>query len=255
MAGGPPAGQRIAAVGRAIFVKLDANKDGKIQVDEVPEARQKGFKKLLEKADKDDDGALSGEEAKRVAAFVARRVRERAAKGGPRPCPGGKPCPGPGMRPPGPRPGMGPARGPGKGPGRGGPGMRPPMGRPGMGPGMGPHRGRPGMGPGPHGRGPAAAAERFKAAAAERFKAAAADRFKAADADKDGKLSKDEAPERLKQHFDKIDADNDGQLTPDEMRNAFRAMMKKRAQMAVEARKARAKKAAKSPSDDKDEKK
>jgi Ca2+-binding EF-hand superfamily protein len=238
MAGGPAPGQRIAAVGRAIFVKLDANKDGKIQVDEVPEARREGFKKLLEKADKDKDGALSGEEAKGVAAFVASRVRQRAGKGGPSACPAGKPCPRPGM----PGPGMGPGKGPGKGPGMGGPGMpfgmRPPMGGPGM---------RFGMGPGPRGGGPAAVAERFKAAAAERFKAA--------DANKDGKLSKDEAPEHLKQHFDKIDADKDGQLTPEEIRKSFAEMMKERAKKAAEARKAGPKRPAKSPSDKKDDEK
>jgi len=170
MAGGPSAARRFAAVGRAIFEKLDANKDGKVEVAEVPEQRREGFKKLLEKADKDKDGALSSEEAKRVAAFVAKRVRERMAKAGP-------PCPRPGI-------------------------------------------GRPGTGPPWRGRGPAAAAERFKAA----------------DANKDGKLSKEEAPEHLKKHFDKIDADSDGQLTPEELREAFKKMMTERAKKAAEAR-------------------
>ena len=87
MAGGPPSRARIAHVGRAIFAKLDANDDGKVSIDEVPEARREGFKKLLEKADKDGDKALSAEEGKRAMAFVAHRVRHARAKGGP--CPKG----------------------------------------------------------------------------------------------------------------------------------------------------------------------
>lgn len=43
-------------------------------------------------------------------------------------------------------------------------------------------------------------------------------RLKEADANGDGKLSKDEAPERLKQVFDRIDANSDGQIEPGELR-------------------------------------
>lgn len=43
-------------------------------------------------------------------------------------------------------------------------------------------------------------------------------RLKEADANGDGKLSKDEAPERLKQVFDRIDANSDGQVEPGELR-------------------------------------
>jgi len=184
-------------------------------------------KEVFAKLDKNGDKQLSLEEF-----AEGMRKLHAARRGGPPQM--RRPGPPPQMRRPGPPPQMrrgGPpcARRPGG----------PPMGRPGMGPGMGPHRGRPGKGPGPHGRGPAAAAERFKAA----------------DANKDGKLSKDEAPERLKQHFDKIDADKDGQLTPDEIRKAFAAMMKERAKKAAEARKAGPNRPAKSPSDKKDDKK
>ena len=53
------------------------------------------------------------------------------------------------------------------------------------------------------------------------------ERLKAADKNEDGKLSKDEAPERLKPHFDKIDANGDGQLEKEEFRDHFVSMMKK----------------------------
>lgn len=47
------------------------------------------------------------------------------------------------------------------------------------------------------------------------------ERLKAADANGDGKLSREEAPDRLKQHFDKIDANGDGQLDPAEIKKAL----------------------------------
>jgi Ca2+-binding EF-hand superfamily protein len=45
-----------------IFQRLDANGDGKITLDEVPEPRKERFKTLIERADKDGDGALSQQE-------------------------------------------------------------------------------------------------------------------------------------------------------------------------------------------------
>jgi len=50
--------------------------------------------------------------------------------------------------------------------------------------------------------------------------------FKAADKNHDGKLSADEAPERMKAHFKQLDKDGDGQLTPEELKQGFAAMMK-----------------------------
>jgi Ca2+-binding EF-hand superfamily protein len=41
------------------------------------------------------------------------------------------------------------------------------------------------------------------------------------DRDKDGAISKDEAPDRLKQNFDRIDSNNDGKVTLDELRKLF----------------------------------
>jgi Ca2+-binding EF-hand superfamily protein len=44
------------------------------------------------------------------------------------------------------------------------------------------------------------------------------------DKDGDGKLSQEEAPERMKQHFAVIDADNDGGVSEDELAAALRRM-------------------------------
>ncbi|MCC7509092.1 MAG: EF-hand domain-containing protein [Planctomycetes bacterium] len=67
------------------------------------------------------------------------------------------------------------------------------------------------------------AAAREKAAASAKpaddrpQRKSAEDMIKEADKDGDGKISKEEAPERLKQAFDKIDADGDGFLTKEEV--------------------------------------
>jgi Ca2+-binding EF-hand superfamily protein len=45
-----------------IFKRLDANGDGKVTLDEVPDERREGFKLLIARGDKDGDGALSKEE-------------------------------------------------------------------------------------------------------------------------------------------------------------------------------------------------
>jgi Ca2+-binding EF-hand superfamily protein len=139
-----------------MFKHADSNKDGKISLEEVPSERKESFKKLLEKADKDGDKAVSVDEARRAAGVVA--MRFRAARGG-------------------------------------------------HGPPFGPH-GRP------------------EVAGPEARRAAVMGRFKASDTNKDGKLSKDEAPEPLKAHFDRIDADKDGQLTPAELTRAGAAARK-----------------------------
>lgn len=48
-----------------------------------------------------------------------------------------------------------------------------------------------------------------------------------ADADGDGKISKEEAPERLARGFDRMDADGDGFLTPEEITSAMKAFQKR----------------------------
>ena len=50
------------------------------------------------------------------------------------------------------------------------------------------------------------------------------ERLKAADANGDGKLSKDEMPERLAPFFDRIDTDSDGQIDGPELRRGLEKM-------------------------------
>ena len=50
--------------GRKMFERADANQDGKVELAEVPEERRERFERLLARADKDGDNALSIEEAK-----------------------------------------------------------------------------------------------------------------------------------------------------------------------------------------------
>lgn len=58
-----------------MFIKADANKDGKVTINEVPEERREGFKRLLEKADKDGDKAISAAEAKGIADHMRQRMQ------------------------------------------------------------------------------------------------------------------------------------------------------------------------------------
>jgi len=86
------------------LMAFDANKDGKIQTDEIGDSR---LKPLIERADGDKDGVVTRDE------LTALFAKESAALGG-----GGRGGPGPGAPPPG-----GPG-GPGA-PGGRGPGMMP----------------------------------------------------------------------------------------------------------------------------------
>lgn len=74
--GGAPLGPLAAGM----FKRADANKDGKVSLDEVPAERRELFKRLLDRADKDGDKALSVEEARRAAAAVMMRVRGASAR-------------------------------------------------------------------------------------------------------------------------------------------------------------------------------
>jgi len=58
-----------------LFDRLDANGDGKIELDEVPEPGRERFKKLIARVDKDGDGAITRQE------FVQAGPRPDAKKG------------------------------------------------------------------------------------------------------------------------------------------------------------------------------
>ena len=193
----------------AIFRTLDKNADGKVTPDEVPEERRQRFQAGLSRSDKDGDGGLNLDEFKASMAAMAGRAPDAAPPGQP------------GMPP---RPNIAAApffraidtdrdgklssdelakagdalktldrNGDGSltpeelvPPGAAGQAGRPETGRP-------PQQGNPGV-------------------------AAFLERLKQADANGDGKLSKDEAPERMKENFDRIDANSDGQLDQEELR-------------------------------------
>ncbi len=202
---------------QAIFDRLDQDGDGKLALEDFPAERQDRLRQVFPKIDQDGDGKLSVEEFRKMAS------RQRGQRPGP-------PRRGPGLR--GPRSGdfppppllkaldanhdgqldrseienaaealrtldrnsdgiidraeLGPPGRPGQTAGRQG---RPGQGRPGQ--------GRPGQGRG-----------------AEMF----AKRLMQQDANGDGKLSREEVPERMGQRFDTIDANSDGFLDEAELK-------------------------------------
>ena len=200
---------------REMFQRLDADKDGKVSKDEA----QGPVRDAFDRIDANTDGSLSEDEL----AQAANRFGGQPP-GGPRPGT-------PGFRPPlvtaldtdgDGELSAGEIEAAGKsllkldrnGDGKLGPdelfagaGGSPP-GRPGEGR---PGEGRPGEGRPGEGR-PGADA------------AAVGERLKAADANGDGKLSKEEAPDRLKENFDRIDANSDGFIDETELRQAFQRL-------------------------------
>ena len=83
--GHPPFGdmaKRMKERAEEMFEKADANKDGKVSLDEVPSERKEHFEKLLARADKDGDKALSKEEGKAAMCAMAERMREGRGKDG-----------------------------------------------------------------------------------------------------------------------------------------------------------------------------
>lgn len=71
--------------GEEIFKRLDADGDGKVKPDDVPQERREGFRRMLEKVDADGDGAASAAEFRKGFEMMA------AAAPGARP---GSPPPG-----------------------------------------------------------------------------------------------------------------------------------------------------------------
>jgi len=214
------------------FRRMDRNGDGKITPDEVPEDRRAGFMQMLSRVDEDGDGAATLDEFRKG---FGPRPGEPARPGEPgRP---GQP------RPDQPRLGMPPMPGGGElllrvldadgngelsadeiagaaaalkkldrnGDGkitRDEVGPPPPFGRPGQ-PGQ---SGRPGQPPEagrPDGR---ADGERARAY------------FKQFDKDGDGKLSKDEAPERMRENFGRLDTNGDGFVDDAELKQLVERM-------------------------------
>ena len=174
------------------------------------------LKKVFSHIDKDDDGKLTEEEfVEGMKAVHARLMRAHMGRPGP---------------------GFGPGRGPEALRGRRGDRDKGPdrMGR--RGPDRGPegHHGR----RGDRDRGPRDGhfrdggkghmSHRRPPRDGEGRRAAMEERFKKADKDGDGKLSKEEAPDRLKDHFEKIDADSDGSLTKEEIKTAIKSHIKER---------------------------
>ena len=77
--------------GRLLFQWADANKDGKVGLSEVREEWREAFKRLLARADKNHDQALSVEEAGRMRAAFVQRLRGGAPQPASRPLPGKRP--------------------------------------------------------------------------------------------------------------------------------------------------------------------
>ncbi len=217
------------------FREWDANKDGKLTADEVPANLRERFTQILGRIDSEDksitkeqfgrvamgllvpggppgfgpggmpmpmavlrvldgdnDGELSKEEIEGAAKSLAKLDKNEDGKltrdelmpgfaGGG--FPGGPPLPGR--------------------PGEGRPDQRRPEGRPEGRPDARPGERRPGEGR------PGANAEQIRA------------RIKEMDKDRDGKISKEEAQDRIKENFDAIDANSDGSIDEAEIRARF----------------------------------
>lgn len=74
-----------AQAAAAMFKRMDANGDGKVTADEVPEERREQVARMIRRADKDGDGALSQAEFAAVAKQRAEAVKMRTEKPGAEP--------------------------------------------------------------------------------------------------------------------------------------------------------------------------
>jgi collagen type III alpha len=239
--GGPgtrPGGGPIPA--KAIFERFDANGDGKLSKEEAPERMREFFGRI----DQDGDGHATLPEFEKATAALSAVMQGRA---GPPPAGGERPNDRPGDRPESGRP---PEGRPGEGAppliraldtdadgeisaeeiaaaakslaklDRNGDGkltreeIGPPPGM--MRLGEGRTEGRPGARPG----GPPNAGAPNAGPFAEQFLS----RLKEADTNGDKQLSREEAPERLKERFDQIDRNGDGQLDQAELKTMVERM-------------------------------
>ncbi len=60
-----------------MFKRIDANADGKITTDEVPEERREAVGRMIRRGDKDGDGALSSDEFQAIAKLRAEAAKKR----------------------------------------------------------------------------------------------------------------------------------------------------------------------------------
>ncbi len=211
--GAPAPGGGDAKAAEEIFTKHDANSDGKLTKDEIPEEQKDMFQRMLDR--------LGGDSVNKEQ-FVRAMMAQRAAGGRPPEARPGEPG----------QPGAGPMaalpvlraldadgdgeiskaeiEGAAKALGaldKNGDGK---LSRDEILPNFAANGfpGRPGQ-PGPGGRGNPEEMAR---------------RLKEADKNGDGKISKDEAPDQLKERFDRIDANGDGQLDEAELKTMFERM-------------------------------
>ena len=144
-------GQRLQQMADRIFKERDANQDGKVTVDEVPEQRREGYRRLLQQFDVGEDEGLTKEQFTKALGRLMRQGNSGPAN----------------------------PRNDAKPENKDRPRNLPPL-------------------------------EQLL------------QRVQAADTDNDGKISREEAPEKMRQFFDRIDGDSDGFLDESEIRNMIR---------------------------------
>jgi Ca2+-binding EF-hand superfamily protein len=197
----------------ALFRNLDKNGDGKLTADEVPEERRERFQAGLPRTDKDGDGGLNLEEFRSTMMAMARLRGDAnspsASDAPPRPTPGNSPL----FRAiDSDRDGKLSAEELAKA----GEALKR-LDRNGDGSLTIEELGPPDPGAA-SGRGQAGRPGANQPQQADDWTAAFLQRLKQADANGDGKLNKDEAPERMKENFERIDANGDGQIDEEELR-------------------------------------
>lgn len=200
-AGGPP---NISP--KEIFARLDRDGNGKIEKDEIPER----MKENLGRVDANSDGAIELTEFEKVAQFFAGRRPEGAPAGAPdRPGQGGPVPGGPVLR-------ALDADGDGEISASEIEGAAKALAK--LDKNSDGKLTRDEIGPPPGMRPDARSAEAARPAGGGAFAEQFIARLKEADKNGDKKISKEEAPDRLKENFDRADRNSDGQLDESELK-------------------------------------